>query len=141
MAQLFANNASSSLASNITSVATSLSVSAGSGALFPNPSGGDFFLMTLIGSTSGVETSWEIIKVTARSTDTLTIVRAQESTTAYAWTAGTKIELRLTAGSMNTSVTYVPVKNFALAIIQVAVAGGYLSVLNFDGSTTSAPLS
>lgn len=102
MAQLFANNASTTLASNITSVATTLSVSAGAGALFPSPTGGDYFLITMVGLTSGVETSWEIIKVTARSTDTLTIVRAQESTAAYAWTAGTKIELRLTAGSMNT---------------------------------------
>ena len=102
MAQLFANNASTTLASNITSIATTLSVSAGAGALFPSPTGGDYFLITLIGLTSGVETSWEIIKVTARSTDTLTIVRAQESTTAAAWTTGTKIELRLTAGSMNT---------------------------------------
>ena len=102
MAQLFANNASTTLASNITSIATTLTVSAGSGALFPSPTGGDYFLITIVGLTSGVETSWEIIKVTARSTDTLTIVRAQESTTAAAWTTGTKIELRLTAGSMNT---------------------------------------
>jgi len=102
MAQLFANNASATLASNITSVATTLTVSAGAGALFPSPTGGNYFLITMVGVASGVETSWEIIKVTARSTDTLTIVRAQESTTAYAWTAGTKIELRLTAGSMNT---------------------------------------
>ena len=102
MAQLFANNASTTLASNIASGDTTLIVSAGAGALFPSPTGGDYFLITMVGVTSGVETSWEIIKVTARSTDTLTIVRAQESTTAAAWTTGTKIELRLTAGSMNT---------------------------------------
>ena len=102
MAQLFANNASTTLASNIASGDTTLIVSAGAGALFPSPTGGYYFLITMVGVTSGVETSWEIIKVTARSTDTLTIVRAQESTTAAAWTTGTKIELRLTAGSMNT---------------------------------------
>jgi hypothetical protein len=141
MAQLFANNASTTLASNVSSSATTLSVSAGSGSLFPSPTGSNYFLITLIGVTSGVETSWEIIRVTSRSTDTFTIVRAQESTTAAAWTTGAKIELRVTAGSMNNSVTYVPVKNYASAIIQIAVAGGYLSVLNFNGSTTSAPLS
>ena len=102
MAQLFANNASTTLASNIASGDTTLIVSAGAGALFPSPTGGDYFLITMVGVNSGVETSWEIIKVTARSTDTLTIVRAQESTTSAAWTTGTKIELRLTAGSMNT---------------------------------------
>ena len=37
------------------------------------------------------------LKVTARSGDTLTIVRAQEGTTAQAWSAGAKVELRLTA--------------------------------------------
>ena len=97
--QLFANNASSSLASGITNVATSLTLATGQGALFPNPTGGDWFLLTLTQAT-GVESSWEIVKVTARTTDTLTIVRAQESTSAAAWSAGAKAEARLTAGSL-----------------------------------------
>ena len=97
--QLFANNVSSSLASGITNVATSLTLATGQGALFPSPTGGDWFLLTLTQAT-GVESSWEIVKVTARTTDTLTIVRAQESTTAAAWSAGAKAEARLTAGSL-----------------------------------------
>ena len=97
--QLFANNASSTLAAGITNVATSLTLVTGQGALFPNPTGGDWFLLTLTQAT-GVELSWEIVKVTARSTDALTIVRAQESTTAAAWGAGAKAEARLTAGSL-----------------------------------------
>jgi hypothetical protein len=64
--------------------------------LFPSPTGGDFFLLTL--TQPGVESSWEIVKVTARSTDTLTVVRAQEGTSAAAWASGSKAELRLTAG-------------------------------------------
>jgi hypothetical protein len=95
--QLFANNANATLASGITNVATSMSLASGKGALFPNPSGGDWFLLTL--TQAGIESSWEIVKCTARSTDTLTIVRAQEGTTGLAWATADKAELRLTAGS------------------------------------------
>ncbi len=96
--QLFANNASSTLASGITAVATSATLATGQGAMFPTPTGGDWFLLTLTQPT-GPESSWEIVKVTARTADTLTIVRAQEGTTAVAWDTA-KVEHRLTAGSM-----------------------------------------
>lgn len=98
MALLFANNAASTLASGITAGATSLTVATGQGAKFPSPSGGDYFLLTL--TQAGQETTWEIVKVTARSGDVLTIVRGHESTTAAAWSAGDKAELRLTAGGL-----------------------------------------
>jgi hypothetical protein len=98
MAILFTNNASTTLASSITNVATSLTVASGAGALFPNPTSLDYFLVTLQG-VSG--TPIEIVKCTARSTDTLTIVRAQEGTTASAFSASDKVELRITAGQMN----------------------------------------
>lgn len=96
-AQLYANNAASTLAASITNVATSLTLTTGQGALFPSPTAGDFFLLTLTQATT--ETSWEIVKCTARTTDTLTIVRAQEGTTAAAWATAVKAELRVTAGS------------------------------------------
>ena len=98
MAILFTNNAATNLASSITSIATSLTVTASTGALFPNPTGGDYFLLTLIGISGS---PIEIVKVTARSTDTMTIVRAQEGTTASAFTGGDKVELRITAATMN----------------------------------------
>jgi len=40
----------------------------------------------------------EIVEVTAKNSNTLTIVRGQEGTTAQAWPAGTPIENRFTAG-------------------------------------------
>ena len=98
MPQLFTNNAWSFLNGGINNVTTSIALTAGTGARFPNPTGGDFFLLTLIGlDGNAVENSWEIVKVTARVTDTLTVVRAQEGTTAVAWASGTRVELRLTA--------------------------------------------
>jgi hypothetical protein len=94
----FTNNAATTFASSITNSATSLTVATGTGALFPTLTGSNFFYCTLQ-NTAG--TTVEIVKVTARSTDTFTIVRAQESTSASAFSAGDKVELRLTAGEIN----------------------------------------
>jgi hypothetical protein len=95
----FTNNATTTLAANITSSATSLSVVAGTGSLFPALSSPQYFTVTLV--KAGVLTTFEIILVSARSGDTFTtIVRAQEGTTALAWNAGDTVELRPTAAGM-----------------------------------------
>jgi hypothetical protein len=98
MALLFTNNAAATLASGISAGATSLTVSSGQGALFPTITGSDYFLLTLqnVGNTAT-----EIVKVTARSTDTMTIVRAQESTTASSFSGGDFVQLRITAAAMS----------------------------------------
>lgn len=100
MSQLFANNAYSALGSSILIGATSLTLASGTGSRFPTPSGGDYFLLTLADTSGGSESAWEIVKVTARSVDTLTIERAQEGTTARAWASGVPVDLRITAGSL-----------------------------------------
>lgn len=97
MVMKFTNNATSTLASTINSSVTSLSVATGGGALFPTLSAGDYFYCTL----ANVAGTVEIIKVTARTSDTFTIVRGQDGTTAVGWTAGDKVELRLVAASLN----------------------------------------
>lgn len=91
---LVTNNAVGTLSGSITNSALSLTLNSGQGALFPNPTGGDYFWATLV-TAANVK---EIVKVTARSTNTLTIVRAQQSTTAIAFAAGDRCELRFTAG-------------------------------------------
>jgi hypothetical protein len=93
----FTNNASTTLASSILVGATSLTVASATGSLFPTLSGSQFFYCTL---TNTAGTLIEIVKVTARVTDTFTIVRAQDGTTALAWAAGDKVELRLTAAGL-----------------------------------------
>ena len=102
MSVLFTNNATTTLASSITNVATSLTVASGKGALFPTITGTDYTMCTLQ-NTAGTTT--EIVKVTARTTDTFTIVRAQEGTTASAFASGDKFELRVTAGEMTNLVS------------------------------------
>lgn len=96
----FANSAFATLASGINSSATSITLTTGQGARFPSLSAGDYFYATLIDTSNNLE----IVKCTARSTDVLTVTRAQESTTARAFSTGDRIELRITAqGLVDTS--------------------------------------
>ncbi len=92
----FTNFAHSQLAGSINSSATTLLLETGHGARFPNPTGGDFFYVTL----ENASLVREIVKVTARSTDTLTVVRAQDNTTAVSWSAGDTVALRLNAAAI-----------------------------------------
>lgn len=94
---LFTNNAATTLASGINNTDVSLTVATGTGALFPNPTAGQYFYCTLANNAGTVE----IVKVTARSTDTFTIVRGQDGTTAVSWNTGDKVELRLVRASLN----------------------------------------
>jgi len=93
----FTNNATTTLASGINSSVTSLTVSGGTGTLFPTLGAGDYFFCTLANSGGSIE----IVKVTARSTDTFTVTRGQDGTTGLSWNAGDKVELRLVAASLN----------------------------------------
>ena len=99
----FTNFAATTLNTGINSSVTSLVVSSGTGALFPSLVGSQYFYCTLVDAATG--TTREIVKVTARSTDTFTIVRGQESTTSSSYLAGDKVELRLTAAGINTFAT------------------------------------
>ena len=97
--QLFANNATSTLAGAITSTAVTVNLQAGGGAQFPNPAAGQYFVATFNDAATGLLE--EIVWVTARSTDTLTIVRAQEGTTALAWNSSDLFSMYVTAGTMS----------------------------------------
>lgn len=95
------NNAISRLASGITNSDITISLTPGSGALFPALTAGDWFPATIVKANGTLE----IVRVTGRSVDVLTVTRAQESTTAKAFNAGDMIELRLTAGAIATIET------------------------------------
>lgn len=94
---LYANNASTTLAGSVTTIATSCTLLTGTGALFPNPSAGQYFCMTFTDAATNLIR--EIVHVTARSGDVCTIVRAQESTTAKAWSVADNALNLWTAGS------------------------------------------
>jgi hypothetical protein len=96
MAVLFSNNASATLASAIVSGSTTIALASGQGALFPTLTGSAFFYTTLVDSSNNIE----IVKVTARTGDSLTVTRAQGGTSARSFSAGDKCELRVVAGAL-----------------------------------------
>ena len=93
----FTNNATATLAASLSTSSTSITVTTSQGALFPTLGAGEYFYGTLTNSSNNIE----IVKVTARASDTLTAVRAQEGTTALTWNAADKLELRITAADLN----------------------------------------
>lgn len=95
MSYQYTNNASSTLASGITSGSTTITLSTGTGALFPVLSGGNVFRGTLVDAAT--QSLREIVQVSATAGDTFTITRAQEGTTARAYNAGDIFYLDATA--------------------------------------------
>ena len=84
------NNAVSGLASPMSAAATSINLASGDGSLFPST------------FPFHVSIDAEIIKVAARSGDTLsTLTRAQEGTTEAVHAAGVAVELLITAQAVS----------------------------------------
>ena len=121
MSIVFANNANTTIAGAITNTATSVTLATGSGALFPSPTGGDYYVATFTDAATGLLR--EIVHVTAMSGDVATIVRAQEGTTALNWSAGDFFANEFTAGQ-------------AAAFLQTAVGG----VTSFNSRTGAVTL-
>ena len=90
MAVKFTNNAKTTLASGINSSVTTATVTDGS--VFPTLAAGEHFYCTFDDGTNN-----EIVKVTARSGNTLTIIRGVDNTTARSFTSGDAAELRATS--------------------------------------------
>lgn len=133
MGALVTNNASATLASGITNVGTTITLTGGQGALFPAITGSNYFYATLADSSNNIE----IVKVTARSTDTITATRGAEGTTARAYSAGDRFELRPTAALFTEKVS-----NAGTALtstrVPYATTGGDLvdsANMTFDGTT------
>lgn len=105
--QEFTNNATTTVPATISNVATSITVATGTGALFPVLAGSEYFIATIVNITPGDPGygQIEIVKATARSGDVITIVRAQEATTAKSFPTNSLFELRPTAGAFDTIYT------------------------------------
>ena len=128
----FANNASSTVAGGAGGLGTPLSsgdttlyLPTGHGARFP-ASG---YFMLQVGTT-------EYVKVTLRSTDTLTIVRAQEGTSAATWPVGTTVQQIVSAQSLNDGMSELATLDSAKANLSGAAFTGAISTtstLSADG--------
>lgn len=125
----FANSAFATLAAGINNSATSITLTTGQGARFPSLGAGDYFYATLIDASNNLE----IVKCTARATDVLTVVRAQESTTARSFSTGDRIELRVTAAGL---VDVAPVQSVNGATGAVIVTVSATAVSDQTNSST-----
>lgn len=122
---VWANNASSLLASGITSSSTTVVVTAGEGALFPTIASGQYSVATLEDTGGNIE----VVYITGRTSDTMTITRAEENTTALSFASGSRFELRVTAGVLATLLQ----KTGADTLTNTTTLGGVLS-MNGSGS-------
>lgn len=100
MSVLFDNNASGSLSAQAEIVDTTLTLQANEAQLFPpvTTASGDFFILTLEDTTGNIE----ICKCTDNNgSNVLTVTRAEENTSAKIFPSGSKVEQRMTAGTLD----------------------------------------
>lgn len=141
MAVKFSNNAKTTLSSGITSSATSIAVVDASA--WPTLGSGDHTLCTL--AEAGDADALEIVKVTAISGNTLTVVRAQEGTTARSFSTADKAELRITAGIIEEAFSYAETDTLDAvtgrgATTTNAVTVGNLTSTGIDDNATSTAI-
>lgn len=98
MTVLLRNNAETVLATALSSADLGMTVV--SGGRFPEPAAGEYFYATITALTG----LFEIVKVTARSGNTMTIVRGREGTAALDFIAGSRVELRITAQAITDAI-------------------------------------
>jgi hypothetical protein len=116
-----------------------MTLNTGTGALFPAPvSGTSFFKLTLIDAATGQIS--EIVHVTARTGDTLTIVRAQEGTLARAWSVNDIAANMMTAGTLSYIFdNYATIASLGTAAARnVGTGSGQIPDMSFFGGSSSS---
>lgn len=120
--QKFSNNASSLLAVSISGSDLSVQVASGGGAEFPSLGVGEHFIIAVENATGDIE----YMKCTARAGDVMTVVRAQEGSSARAFTASqARVELRATKETLERFVQH-----------DAGVVNRDLTIPNLDVSAT-----
>ncbi len=127
------NNAYSTLLVGINTTATTITLATGEGARFPAASvaSGNYFYATILDTSNNLE----IVKVVNRTTDTLTVVRGQDGTSARSFSLGDRIELRVTTALLSD----LPVREMQTAdyadssITAVKLAASGVSAGNYGG--------
>lgn len=93
MTRVYVNNFETTLAASLSIGATSMTITSAAG--LPTLAGSDYYHLTLDDGAGIIE----IVKVTARTGTTCTIVKAQEGTADLAWAGTEVVSLRPTANS------------------------------------------
>lgn len=113
----FTNNAATIVPGAIAASDITITVAPGTGAEFPVLTAPDYCYATILRP----DETFEIVKVTGRNRDMLTVARGQDNTAAQDFAAGARIELRLNAGAIQDII---------------AAAGSVLSVAGKTGNVT-----
>ncbi len=134
--RVHANNfTTTTTTSSLTAIATTVAITSSTG--LPTISGGDFYYLTL-----ALGNIVEIVKVTSRSSLTLTIVRGQEGTSGLIWPSGSQISLNATANSIDRKAD-AAASSTDTAFARFSGTGGNIlqnSVVTCDGSGNLASL-
>lgn len=142
----FSNYVRKTLAANLSASATSIALSDVAG--LPGIVSGEYFYLVFSRLS---DAAYEVVKVTAVTSVTLTISRAQEGTTALAFTTGDRAELWLTAGGIDAVIAYFQglydaytpaagsITGSQLAAATVTVAN-LADALNLSGKTITMPV-
>lgn len=130
MALKLSNNADGLLAMAISNSDTSLTLRAGHGSRFPALDPGDWFPITVVRASD--PSQLEIMRCTGRSGDTLTVVRAQEGTSAIAFNAGDVVSLRLTVAAL--AGAHVDTATKLQTARNISLSGAVSGSVSFDGS-------
>lgn len=144
MSQRFANNASSKLALALPDNGDTITLTAGTGGIFPvldNPQ--DYFLVTVERADGSAS---EVIRITshAAGSDTLgrspswSPMRGQEGTTPLAFSIGDTVELRATAGSMQVGAWNISGYNILFAAHGDGDPARYADMMNL-AATVAGP--
>ena len=91
------NNAFSTIPNALSSTDTTMTVKAGDGNKFPILGSSDYFYGTIVDPNGNLE----IVKVTARYDDTMTMIRGQEDTIPISFPANSRLEMRITAATLD----------------------------------------
>lgn len=122
------NNARSTLATALSPSDTQATLATGTGSEFPTLGAGEHFYATLV-ATDG---TLEIVDVTARSGDVLTVSRGAEGTTPVAFPSGSLVEQRITVATLTEAIT-----DNAGGVTSVAASGGSTG-LTFTGTPVTS---
>ena len=99
----FTNNAFSKLTQDITALTTSIPITAGDSVKFPVIDSNHVFNVTLSDDSGNLE----IVQVTSVVDDTFSVLRGQEGTTPREFSAGSNVQLRITAEELNSFAEFV----------------------------------
>jgi hypothetical protein len=135
MAVKLSNNATSTLSAAISPSATQVTVQANDAALFPSLGNGDWFPATLVDANGAME----IVRVTVRNGATMTVQRAQEGTTAKAFSVGAKFDLRLTTAAL-LDMTVAGLTDFMRVVLTQPNAETVRNTLGVDAKLGFTPI-